>query len=261
MKVLILLIPFIIGFGPFESPQGIVDSGNERFEENKFDEAIELYDRASEVAKDKATVEFNKGNALLKKGDIEKALKSYEESAMEGNPEVKAKAYYNMGNAFYGEGKYEEAAQAFKHSLKYNASDADAKVNLEMALKMIKEEQQKEKNDKDEKKDGKSEKDSNSNNQKKEDSGSNEDDPENNGQNSKDGQNESQGDNANNKEGNREEDINKKDHSESMGGKDGEMSEEEAKRLLESLGDQNMDLQNLSNMLKGSVPAKVEKDW
>ncbi len=39
------------------------------------------------------------------------------------------------------------------------------------------------------------------------------------------------------------------------------MTKEEAERLLENLGDRNMDLQNLTDMVQKANPVRVEKDW
>lgn len=235
MKSLLLILPFILAFGPFDSPKGIVEDGNESFEENRFDEAIEFYERAAGIAEDKASVEYNRANALLKKGDTEGALKSYEESNLHGSKSLKAKSYYNEGNAQFGEGKYSEAAEAFKNSLKYDSSDMDAKVNLEMAMKMIKEEQKNNKEKKDDK--SKEDKDNKKGSDKKEE-----------GKEAK-------------SEGEKEKAGDEKKKSDIAEKKGEHMTEEEAMRLLDSLGDRNMDLQNLADMLKDSNPAGVEKDW
>jgi tetratricopeptide (TPR) repeat protein len=50
-----------------------------------------------------------------------------------------AKGYYNSGNVLYREGKWEEAIGAYKKALELNPNDEDAKYNLEFVRQKIKE--------------------------------------------------------------------------------------------------------------------------
>lgn len=245
MRIIFLFIPFLLAFSPFESPKGTVEEGNRFFSEQKYDEALNKYDRAAEQMEDKSPIKYNRANTLLKKGDGEAALKEFRESAAFGDDDLKAKSFYNMGNVLYEGKNFGEAASAYKEALKHDPSDSDAKINLEMALKKIEEEKQKkEQEDQNKKEDDKE--DQNKKDQQEE----------------KDQDKEQESDDKSDKEGEKSgKDEKEKSHKNESSDEKKDMTREEAERLLEHLGDQNMDLQNMTDMVKSSNPSKVEKDW
>ena len=257
MRLVWIFLPILMGFGPLESPKGLVEEGNALFIEEKYDEAKEKYEAAEDIAKDDTPIKYNRANTLLKQGDLDGALKDYRESAAFGDKALKAKSFFNMGNALYAGQKFNEAAAAFKEALKHDPSDNDAKINLEMALKKMEEQkqQQKQKNNDENKEDGE--------NKDQEQPQDQEQDQEQ----KKEGQDKQEAD-KDKSEDEKSDDIKeqgeKPDDDRGPQMKEGEkkeMSKEEAERVLENLGDQNMDLQNLSDMLKSSKPTQVEKDW
>jgi len=165
LKIILILLPLLLAFGPFDSPKGLVEEGNLSFETENLDDALGSYDRALKLSKDASAIEYNKANTLVKKGELEEALKSYRKAASTGDDSQKERAYYNMGNALYRSEKFKEAAGSYKEALKADPQDKDAKANLEMTLQKIQEQKQdsenkgddknKDKNeDKDKKKDG-----------------------------------------------------------------------------------------------------------
>ena len=253
MKTLLLFIPLLLAFGPFDSPKGIVEEGNTLFEEGRYDEALQSYDRALPLARGKGAVEYNRANTLLKKGDIDGALKGYEESIADGGRDLRGMSLYNMGNALYAAEKFGQAAEAYKEALKNDPADEDAKVNLELALRKL-EEKQNEQQDGGDKKDGEK---GESEEEKPEDGDSRPD------KNDKD-KDDHDKDKQKEKEAGRQDagDDERKDQSgKEAEKKESEMSKTDAERLLDSLGDRNIDLQTMKDMLKGGRPAKTEKDW
>ncbi len=265
MKFILILLPFLLAFGPFDSPKGLVEDGNLSYETENFDEALGSYNRALKVTKDASAIEYNRANTLIKKGEMEEALNSYEKAASTGNNSLKQKAYYNMGNALYRSEKFKEAASAYKEALKANPQDEDAKTNLEMTLQKIQQQKQdpdknnddkkgddknKDKNkdrnkDKDKKKDGEEE-------DKKPDNGDSQEDSDK--QKDKEGEQQDKGDDE-------QKEQSEKDADKDAGKKESDMSKTDAERLRDSLGDRNIDLQTMKDMLKGERPAKTEKDW
>ena len=259
MKFLLIMLPFLLAFGPFDSPGGLVKEGNLSFETDNLDDALSSYDRALKITKDASAVEYNRANTLIKKGEVEEALKSYEKAASAADSTLKQRAYYNMGNALYNAGKFKEAAGAYKEALKADPKDKDAKTNLEMTLKKMQEQKQDSKKDGDDKN-----KDKNKDKDKEEKPQDGDSQPDKNDK-DKDDQNK---DKEKEKEAGQQDegDDERKDQSEKDAGKEaekkeGEMSKTDAERLLDSLGDRNIDLQTMKDMLKGGRPAKTEKDW
>ncbi|MBE9503125.1 MAG: tetratricopeptide repeat protein [Proteobacteria bacterium] len=253
MSFIWIFLPLLMGFGPLESPKGFVEEGNALFIEGKYDEAKEKYEAAAKIAKDDAPIKYNRANTLFKQGDLEGALKDYREGAAFGDEALKAKSFYNMGNALFAGQKFNEAAAAFKEALKHDPSDNDAKINLEMALKKMEEqkEQQKQKNKDENKEDGeKQDQEQQQDQEQKQEGQDNKEDRADNGEDEKTDDRKEEGEKP------------KDDSAPQMKeGEKKEMSKEEAERVLENLGDQNMDLQNMADMLKSSKPTQVEKDW
>ena len=58
------------------------------------------------------------------------------------DPALQAGACYNLGNAFFRQQKLQEAVEAYKKSLELKPDDIDAKINLELAQEMLKQQQQ-----------------------------------------------------------------------------------------------------------------------
>jgi len=135
------MIPVIMAIGPFASPESLVKKGNRFFAEKKYDEALPLYDRAEELANDKAPIHYNRGNAFFRRNDIPAAVKEYQKGASLADGKLRAMSLYNMGNAWFTEGKFSDAAKAYKEALKHDPTDRDAKINLEITLKRMEEEE------------------------------------------------------------------------------------------------------------------------
>ena len=263
MKSLLLIIPFILAIGPFESPSDLVKKGNKFYSEKKYDQALSCYDKAEEIANNKAPVIYNRGNVLLRQNDIPGAIKEYKKSAsMVGrmadgaagvDGKLKAMSLYNLGNALFADGKYEEAARAYKESIKYDSADINAKINLEITLNKRAEEEKKEdqENKKEDSKDkqeegDKSEDDEDKKQDDKEDSGekqNNDKEEQDGGEKKDDGKSDEKMNNEKTNDENEEgsagqDNAEQKDSTDdknaqpAAGSKTGEMTREEAERII-----------------------------
>lgn len=135
-----------------QSPGRLVSKGNKQYDRKDFAKAIELYDRASVKAPESAIVAFNKGDALFKKGDLEKAREQFQQAASKTKSlPFESKAWYNLGNCAFEEGKRQEdsdlqkAIESLQQSVKNygTALEKDpanklAAENLEIARLKIK---------------------------------------------------------------------------------------------------------------------------
>ncbi len=85
---------------------------------------------------------YNLGNTAYQANAIEEAA-AYYENAAPYLTTVAEKAWltYNQGNTAFRQGKFKEAAAFYRQSLTHNPSDKEAKINLELALKKMKEQQ------------------------------------------------------------------------------------------------------------------------
>ena len=119
-----------------------VEAGNRLYEEGRFEEAHEQYLEALRAAPDSPVVPFNNGNALYRTDEFQRAMEAYQEAAESGDPAVEAQAWYNLGNALYRQQQLQPALEAYKQALRRDPADVDAKHNLELTLEQLQEQQQ-----------------------------------------------------------------------------------------------------------------------
>jgi Ca-activated chloride channel family protein len=116
--------------------------GNRLFQQGKFLESEKAYLDAQLEAPGKPELLYNLGNALAKQKKYEPAIQSLRQATGKADHGLQASSWYNLGNALYESGNLPDAAQAFVQSLRANPSDRDAKRNLELALRRLKEQKQ-----------------------------------------------------------------------------------------------------------------------
>jgi len=106
-------------------------------------EAIAPADSALRLSGGQPLPRYNAGTARLLAGDAKGAAPLLDEaaaSARSASPELAATAAYNLGNARLAAGDATAAVQAYERALRLSPGNADAKWNLELALKQREEE-------------------------------------------------------------------------------------------------------------------------
>lgn len=246
---LILILLQVIVFA--QTANESLKQGNKLYDEKNFDEAEINYRKSLEAEKkDPVRAEFNLGDALYKQERYEEATEQFAKVANQvKNTDLKAKAFHNLGNSYTKQEKFKEAIEAYKSSLKLNPKDEETRYNLAKSLKKLQQQQQQQKqqqdkDNKDSKEDKKEDNKGDGNKKPEEDKGDN--------QKPKD----EKGDNPD-EEGGSKEDPNKKPKT-----KPGQISREDAERLLEVLNKEEQQVQKKLNekKIKGQ-PINTEKDW
>jgi Ca-activated chloride channel family protein len=267
--MLVLAFPFLTGFG--DSPGSRNRKGNKYYREGRFDDALTEYRSAQVVAPELPELAFNAGDALYRKGVVPDALKEYAKAAGAADPTLAASASYNAGTAAMNAGDLETAVDLFKASLKLNPADQDAKHNLELALKLLQEQQQQQQNQQ-QQQDQQDQKDQQEQNQQQQ---QNQQDQE---QQKQDQQEQQQQENQQEQEQQQQEQgqqQQQEQQQEQQGqeqqqppepqdqGQEQElkMSPEDAARLLDAIGEQEKELQAELRAAKARKRARVEKDW
>ena len=110
------------------------------FEEKQSSAAARLFASAAEIASSSRAL-FNLGTALVENGEAEPGAAALAKASEEGGA-VAADSFFNRGNLALGAERLEEAIEMYSESLRLEPSMADAKRNLEIALRK-KEEQEK----------------------------------------------------------------------------------------------------------------------
>ena len=113
---------------PREAALRLINEGNLIEEAGQLEEALRCYDEAISKAPDLARAHMNRGNILLARGDAEEALHAYEK-ALELEPNYAA-AHYNAGNAQAHLNRHEAACTAYEKAILLNPDFTDAHVAL-----------------------------------------------------------------------------------------------------------------------------------
>ncbi len=98
----------------------------------QIDEAIRQYQEALRLKPDYADAHYNLGIALAKKGQIDEAIRQFQE-ALRLKPDY-AEAHYNLGIALGQKGQTDEAIRQFQEALRLKPDHAEAHNNLGLAL-------------------------------------------------------------------------------------------------------------------------------
>ncbi len=136
-----------------------VKKGNDAYKLNDFNTAITKYNEAIKKDEANTTAQYNLGNALYKTDKKEDAVNAYDKAAANMKlPVEKSSALYNKGVVLQNDKKLENCITSYKDALKQDPNNADARHNLQIALKKKQEQkkqqdQQDKKNKKDDKKD------------------------------------------------------------------------------------------------------------
>jgi Tfp pilus assembly protein PilF len=98
----------------------------------QIDEAIRQFQQAIRLKPYHADAHYNLGHALVKKGQMDEALRQFQE-AIRLNPDH-AEAHNNLGAALYLKGQIGEAIRQFQEALRLKPDYADARKNLDVVL-------------------------------------------------------------------------------------------------------------------------------
>ena len=152
------LSPALFGFDPLRSHNGEVEQGNALMKSGNAEEALKHYDKAVAALPAEPGAHFDRGSALYALQRFDEAGQEFLRATEAKDGALKAQAFYNLGNAFFKKEKFKEAIEAYKRTLALDPRDERAKWNLELALRKQQEQKDKDK-DKDKKDQDKDKKD------------------------------------------------------------------------------------------------------
>ncbi len=221
----------------------LINQGNKLYEQKKYKEAAEDYQRALQKSPTNVPGIFNLGNTLYQQGQFDGARQVLDAATkVASNKTDKANAHYNIGNTYMQEKKWEDAINAYKNTLRNNPQDVDAKYNLSYAEEMLKKQQQQgggknnQQNKDQQKKQDKNQQDKNKQDQQKKDQ-------------------QQQQQQQNNKDQQKKEDQNQQPQSQPS-----KLSQQQADQLLNALQQEEKKLQDKKQKQKG-IPVQLQKDW
>ncbi len=121
-----------------------VRRGNDKYEKESYEEAIEHYGKAIAAAPGSIEPIFNMGSALIKSEQYEEADKILNAIVADSlqSDNIVAHAYYNLGNSQFQQQKYEEALESYKQSILLDPTDVEAKYNYAYTKAILNQQQQ-----------------------------------------------------------------------------------------------------------------------
>jgi Ca-activated chloride channel family protein len=154
LAILLALAPTLVAWEPLRSRNGEIEQGNALMKAGNAEEALKHYDAAAKALPGDAAAHFDRGAALYALSRFDEAGEEFLRASEAKDGTLKASAFYNLGNAFFKKEKFKEAIEVYKRALALDPRDERAKWNLEIALRKQQEQKDKDKN-KDDKKDDK----------------------------------------------------------------------------------------------------------
>ena len=142
LVIAVVVAVCLLACGP--TPAEVNNSGHEPYLGGDHASALESYQDAQVRAPESGEPHYNSGNALYRTEEYEEALQSYDESLRHAAGELRSHGFFNRGNTAFQQEQYSEAIEAYEEVLRMNPDDADAKHNLELALKQIPPDEQEE---------------------------------------------------------------------------------------------------------------------
>ncbi|MDC0666102.1 tetratricopeptide repeat protein [Nannocystis radixulma] len=130
-----------------------VEAGIAAYNAGDHEAALAAYAAAEAELGERPEIFYDRGLALVAKGDKDEARKAFERGTESTNPDVHASSEYELGNLDLDAEAFDPAIEHYIKCLKARPDHANAKWNLELALlkKKQKEEEEKKKQEEDKK--------------------------------------------------------------------------------------------------------------
>ncbi len=120
----------------------IVNKANKLYNKEKYEDAYELYKKASILYPDNEEIKFNLSDCAYKLKRYREAADGFLRLSMSKDIDLREKSFYNIGNTFMEVGQFGDAISSYKQALLLKPDDLRVKRNLEIA-KLMQQEQKK----------------------------------------------------------------------------------------------------------------------
>ncbi len=255
----ILVAPALLGFTWPGTVEWLCTRGVKQYRARQYQEAGESFSRALQHSPENATLQYNRGTALYHQQRFEEAEEALSAAAGAAGEELSQDAHYNLGNARFAAGDLEGAIEAYKQALRLDPSDGEAKWNLELAQQRLDEQQQQQQQDQqqeEQKKDEESEQEQQEQEEREEESQQQD-------QGEEQQPDEDQGDQQQAEEAEQDQaEPEQQDHAQPQPAEEGELTEEQARRLLRALASEDAEMQRIIRRTpRRREPQEGEKDW
>lgn len=140
---MILLLLVAVSASAQKAERDLIRRGNRFFKDSVYVDAEVNYRKALEVNPKSTISMFNLGNTLALQNKLQEAMEQYVGAAkIEKDKSNLAQIYHNMGVIFHSQKDYAKAVEAYKQSLRNNPKDDETRYNLALAQKQLQDQQQ-----------------------------------------------------------------------------------------------------------------------
>lgn len=227
---MVLLLFMAVSVSAQKAERDFIRKGNRLFKDSVYVDAEVNYRKALEVNPKSTVSMFNLGNTLMQQNKLQEAMEQYVGATkVEKDKSNLAQIYHNMGVILHSQKDYAKAVEAYKQSLRNNPKDDETRYNLALAQKMLKDQQQDQQNQ-----------------------------DQNQDQNKQDQQKEQDKQDQNKQDQKQNQDQQQQSQPEK---KDNEMSKENAEQLLNSVMQDEKDVQDKVKKQQVLQGGRLEKDW
>lgn len=171
-KTYITLLFLLVASSAFaqKTERDYLRSGNKLYNDSLFIKAEIDYRKALEINPKSTDAMFNLGNSLLMQQKAKEAMEQFESaSKVEKDKDKLAQIYHNMGVILQSSKQYPQCIEAYKESLRNNPKDDETRYNLALAQKLLKDQQQNQDKNQDQKQNQKDDKKDQNKNQQEQD--------------------------------------------------------------------------------------------
>jgi len=139
--VKLALVAFVIAWNvaPAATHRSLNDKGAAYYLRGQYDDALKALQEADRARPETPEIQYNIANSHFKKGEYDKSLAGYEKALLSEDATLAQKARYNRGNVYYRQNDYQKAIAEYQQAVELDPNDRDAKYNLELARRMLKE--------------------------------------------------------------------------------------------------------------------------
>ena len=251
-------VTVLLSVGPSVKGADLIDAvekGNEAFQKEDYKTALEQYQIAEAERPESPELDYNIGGVLHQEGKFEGAVDRYVKSLDGDDVGLTAQAQYNLGNTYYRMGDYQGAITAYEDALKLNPEDMDAKFNLELARKMLKENMDSQQQDQQQQQQEQQQQEEEKKKEEEQQQEEQEPDQQPEGENEEDQQQQQQQQQQQGDQSEEQDQQQKQQQSQSQ-----RISKEDAERILNGLKDDEQDVQK--KVRRHNVPTNYTgKDW
>lgn len=137
-----LLVSFAVFLIVFASPDRAREA-NRAYDRGDYETAEQIYRELLSDDPGNTRVLFNLGNTFAKQQKFDEAIEAFERfKRMTDSPQERSIADYNIGNLHTDKEQWNEAIEQYRKALRQNPDDDDARFNYELARRMQQEQEQ-----------------------------------------------------------------------------------------------------------------------